>query len=99
MKIASFALLTFSLLLLFFSLISDPYTSWGIEQEHIRPNVARISLRFGIASLVLSLLAGCLSFLRIKESGRAFAIFLFLVSILISTASLARVAWVYTVIS
>lgn len=95
----SILLVLLSLILLFFSLVSDPYTSWGIEQEHVRPSVARISIRFGISSVFVSIIVAWLCWFEMKERKKIISISIFVLSIVIVIASVTRVLWVHSVIS
>jgi len=77
------------------SLIVSPYTTWGVEQEQIRPGVARLIGQFATISFALSVASGLTVYYRSgnihRWSGIAFAPFL----LFFGGTALARSIWIW----
>lgn len=73
----------------------DPYTTWGVEQERVRPSVARLIGQFATISFALSAASGLTIYHRSgnirRWTGIVFAPFL----LFFGGTALARSIWIW----
>lgn len=88
------ALLAIGIVLWIGTLLADPYTSWGVAEEQVRPSVARLGVQFASASL-LALVASAFVIFgeRVNRRGVRAVIFGIVLLFFFATA-LARLIWV-----
>ena len=76
------------------SLLADPYTSWGVEHEQVRPGVAHISTYFAVAALVLLLVSALVVFWDKANRGGGKAIAFTITLLFFVGSALARLVWI-----
>jgi hypothetical protein len=76
------------------SLLADPYTSWGVEEEQVRPGPAAISVNLALLSLALAVASAFVLYRR-SEDRRGARAWLFGAGLFVLAAGdLARIVWI-----
>jgi hypothetical protein len=93
-RFAGWALLTLAGGCSLLSLLADPYTSWGVEDEQVRPGPAAASVALALVSLALLGAAAWLVY-RDRANRRGAPAWPFAAALMaLAAADLARVVWI-----
>jgi hypothetical protein len=93
-RLAGWALLIFAGGCSLLSLLADPYTSWGVEEEQVRPGPAAVSVDLALVSLALLGAAAWLVY-RDPANRRGGRAWLFAAALAaLAAADVARVVWI-----
>jgi hypothetical protein len=89
------ALLAIGIVLWIGTFLADPYTSWGVAEEQVRPSVARLGVQFASASLVTLVASAFVVFSERVNHRSARAVIFGAVLLFFFATALARLIWVW----
>jgi hypothetical protein len=87
--------LALSLPFWFFSLLVNPYTSWGVEHEHLRDGVGEISALLAILALILVFAGALIVFWRPANRSGWKAVAFAIPLLFFGGTMIARLIWLY----
>lgn len=76
------------------TMIADPFTSWGIEHERIRPSVAEIGINLAALAIAAFLASAAVIFTKASNRKGRLAVALALLMLFFTGTAIARLIWV-----
>ena len=80
------------------SLVADPYTAYGFENEQVRPMPAKVSVDLATISLVILLAASAMSYRKIRRRGVIAQSLIFGTLLFFLAVDAYRICWIEFVV-